>query len=386
MSEQVSGVASSAAIEYLRWSLTSEVGPILFSRIVERFGSAQAALGVGVQQLQTVEGIGSKTAETIVRSRGQVDVAHEVELAAEHGVRIFCQEDEGYPALLRHINDPPICLYVRGVLEPADAVAIAIVGARRSTLYGREQAHRFGYQLAQRGLTVVSGLARGIDGESHKGALAAGGRTIAVLGNGLANIYPPEHEELARQVAANGAVVSALPMTTEPEARNFLPRNRIIAGMSLGVLVVEAQRRSGALSPAARASEDNREIFAIPGRIDSDVSRGTNALIRDQHGKLVTCAEDVMDELGEVGRALSADESDESADEPTLFQPNLSEPEQAVVAQLDVQEQSIEIIAAAADMTVSQAASTLITLQLKGMARQLPGNVFVRAGRCSKSA
>jgi DNA processing protein len=381
-----SQVASSAAIEHLRWSLVEQVGPMTFGRLIERFGSAQAALGAGVHQLEGVDGVGRVTAETIARSRDQADVAAEVALAARHNVRIICREDEEYPKPLRHIPDPPICLYVRGRLEPCDAVAIAIVGARRSTHYGREQAYRFGYQLAQRGMTIVSGLARGVDGESHKGALAAGGRTLAVLGNGLATIYPPEHVELADKITANGAVISELPMATSPDSSNFLPRNRLIAGLSLGVLVVEAARRSGALSTAARASEYNREVFAIPGRVDSDYSVGTNALIRDQHAKLVTCADDILDELGEVGETLRGSDGDGNDDEgPGLFtaQPALNDHERAVAEQLSHEERSVDQIAAATGLAGSRVASTLIMLQLKGLARQLPGNLFVRPGRSS---
>lgn len=378
-----SEVASSAAIEHLRWTLTAEVGAVRFSRLVERFGSAQAALGASVRDLEAIDGIGSTLAQTIARSRDQVDVQHEVMLAAEHGVRILCRDEEDYPVALRHIADPPICLYVKGRLEPADAVALAIVGSRRCTLYGREQAHRFGYQLAQRGVTVVSGMARGADGEAHKGAIAAGGRTLAVLGNGLANVYPPEHRELADRITQHGAVMSELPMTTAPDASNFLPRNRIIAGLSLGVIVVEAGRRSGALSTAARANDYDREVFAIPGRVDSDPSIGTNALIRDQHAKLVTSADDILDELGEVGEALRSPGSDKHEDSPDLFaaQPVISDSEQTVFDQLDHDEKSIEQIAAATGIPAAKVAATLITLQLKGLARQLPGNVFVRTGK-----
>ena len=207
-------VASSSAIEHLRWALTPEIGPVLFGRLVERFGSAQAALGVGASQLEKIEGIGPTLSNRIARGQEQADVQSEVELAARHHVRILCRDDEEYPTSLRHIPDPPICLYVRGKLEAQDMVAIGVVGARRCTMDGREQSYRVGYQLASHGITVVSGLARGVDGEAHKGSLAAGGRTIAVLGNGLASIYPPEHKELADRVARQGAVVSELPMAT----------------------------------------------------------------------------------------------------------------------------------------------------------------------------
>lgn len=370
--------ASSAAIEHLRWALTDEVGPIVFGRLIERFGSAQAALDASAHQLANINKVGQKTADTIARSRDRVDVRREVMLAAEHGVRILCREDEDYPSLLRHIPDPPICLYVRGTLEPHDTVAIGIVGARRCSLYGREQSHRFGYQLASNGVTIVSGLARGIDGEAHKGAVAAGGRTIAILGNGLCSIYPPEHRDLAERIVEQGAVISELPMTVSPEAKNFLPRNRLIAGLSLGVLVIEAARRSGALTTARLASEYDREVFALPGRVDTESSLGTNAMIRDQHAKLVLTAEDVIDELGEVGQAIRTDE-DVAADADRTPDLPLSDDESIVHNALGRQERSIELIADETGRSAAKVASTLITLQLKGLVRQLPGNLFVRS-------
>lgn len=378
--ENEAPVVSKAAREHLRWSLTPEVGPVLFGRLIEFFGSSERALGASVAQLERVDGIGAATAAKIARGREAADVEAEVARAARHGARIICQEDEEYPQALRHIPDPPICLYVRGRIEPEDAVAIGIVGARRCTLYGREQANRFGYQLASRGITIVSGLARGVDGESHKGAIAAGGRTLAVLGNGLSTVYPPEHQELADRIARQGAVLSELPMATSPNSNNFLPRNRLIAGLSLGVLIVEAARRSGSLTTGRLASEYNREVFALPGRVDSEYSQGTNALIRDQHAKCVTCAEDLLEELGEVGEALSADRESPS-DRPvdtSLATVGLSPDEQALYDALGRQEQSIEMLAEATRLAAAQVASMLITLQLRGLAQQLPGNLFVR--------
>ncbi|HOW70810.1 MAG TPA: DNA-processing protein DprA [Phycisphaerae bacterium] len=376
-----SSVASSAAIEHLRWSLTPEVGPVLFGRLIECFGSAQQALGTSAAQLERVDGIGPTTADKIARGREAAEVEAEVELAARHGVRIICRDDAEYPRALLHIPDPPICLYVRGQIQPEDAVAVGIVGSRRCTLYGREQANRFGYQLASQGITVVSGLARGVDGESHKGAIAAGGRTLAVLGNGLSMIYPPEHQDLADRIVHQGAVLSELPMASSPNSGNFLPRNRLIAGLSLGVLVVEAARRSGSLTTGRLASEYNRELFALPGRVDSEYSQGTNALIRDQHAKCVTCAEDILEELGEVGQALSSG-NDTPADEAVERAPaavGLKVEEQLLCSALGRQEQSIEMLAEATSLPAGRIASMLITLQLRGLARQLPGNLFVRA-------
>lgn len=368
----------------LRWSLVPDVGPVLFGRIVERFGGAEKALGASAGQLQTIEGIGRETAGRMARARDGVDVQGELELAARHGVRIICREDDEYPPALAHIPDPPICLYVRGRIDRLDALAIGIVGSRRCTIYGREQARRFGQQLAGRSVTVVSGLARGIDGEAHKGALEAEGRTIAVLGNGLSTLYPPEHADLAERIvsAGAGAIVSELPMATSPDGKNFPPRNRIIAGLSLGVLVIEAARRSGSLTTARVATEYNREVFAVPGRIDSEFSWGANALIRDQHAKLVSCVDDITAELGEAGEVLGTIEP-ERPPADTLFAAaaaNLGDDERRVLEALDQQGQSIEAVADATGLPPGRVASILVSLQLKGLARQLPGNLFVRGG------
>ena len=375
-------VISEAGLAHLHWSLIPEVGPVLFGRLLERFGTAWKALEAPAVAIAGIPGIGQDKAARIAQARRIVDADAEVQRAAAGGVRILCREDEDFPPGLRHIPDPPICLYVRGRLEPQDAVAVGIVGSRRCTMYGREQARRFGHQLAARGLTVVSGLARGIDGEAHKGALEAGGRTIAVLGNGLAEIYPPEHARLADEVAVQGAVISELPMQTAPSAANFLPRNRLIAGLSLGVLVIEAAARSGSLTTARMAAEYNREIFALPGRVDSDFSRGTNGLIRDQHAKCVTCADDVVDELGEVGDALRGEPAKEAASAGPVgaaLRNSLSADELCIYETLDVQGRPLETIAELADRPVHRVSAALISLQLKGLARQAPGSVFVRA-------
>ena len=379
MSKKPASVASPEAIDHLRWSMTPEVGPVRFARIVEAFGSARAALGAGAGSLARIDGIGQDTAQRIAAERDRVDVTPELELADQHGVRIICSADREYPVGLRHIPDPPICVYVRGRIEPEDAVAIGVVGSRRCSHYGREQAQRFGYQLASAGVTVVSGLARGVDSESHKGAITAGGRTLAVLGNGLATVYPPENAELAeRIVAGHGAVVSELPMTTAPNASNFLPRNRLIAGMSLGVLVVEAAQRSGSLTTARLAAEYDREVFAVPGRVDNEYAHGANRLIRDQHAKLVMSVEDILGELGEVGQALGIGRQDDSESQAASATAGLGEQERAVFEVLQGEAVSIEAIAEATGQSAARIAAALVGLQLRGLARQLPGNTFVR--------
>lgn len=380
MADNLRAVASEAAVHHLRWAMTPEIGPILFGRVVEFFGSLENALSAGVQQLEAVKGFGRATAEKVCRGRDDADVEGELDAAARHGVRIICREDEEYPPGLKQIPDAPICLYVKGRITKQDAVALGIVGARRCTIYGREQARRFGHGLAGRGLTIVSGLARGVDGEAHKGALEAGGRTIAVLGNGLSTIYPPEHADLAERIVRDGALVSSLPMSTAPDSTNFVPRNRIIAGMSLGILVVEAARYSGSLKTAGFATDYNREVFAIPGRIDSEFSQGANSLIRDQHAKLVGCVDDVLDELGGVGEVVKTVQPQVTMEE-TLFAAavaKLTADEQRILAVLDRDGQSLEGLSEATGESPSRLASVLVNLQLKGLARQLPGNLFIR--------
>ncbi len=363
---------------YLRLQRVPDVGPIRARNLVVHFGSVDAIWSASMAELQHVEGIGSKVAESIRHFRHDDGVEKEIAKAVECGLRILCPEDEDYPKSLLHIPDPPICLYVRGTLQPADSVAVAIVGTRRCSHYGREQALRFGESLAAAGFTVVSGLARGIDGEAHRGALRAGGRTIAVLGNGLGTIYPREHEELADEIASNGAIVSELEVDIAPDFKNFPPRNRIIAGLSLGVVVIEAGDKSGALITARLATEYNREVFAVPGHIDRPAqTAGSNALIRDGSAKLITCLEDVLHELGEVGRTLRPDVSLQPADAPLFEAANVTPPERSILDAVSKGIEEVEGICISTRLDAGSVTSTLTALQLRGLIRQLPGNRFV---------
>jgi len=371
---------SEIAAKHLRLHLADGVGPITFGRMIKYFGHIDRALGATAGELRCLERVGGRTAETIARSRDAAPVEQELALAAQHGIRVICRDDEDYPVGLRHIPDPPICLYVKGTLLKADPVALAVVGSRRATHYGHEQARRFGQLLGQAGLTVVSGLARGIDSAAHRGALDVDGRTIAVLGNGLADIYPPEHRPLADEIATNGAVLTELPMTTAPEAGNFPKRNRIIAGLGLGVLVIEGARNSGALITARLANEYNREVFALPGRVDLPNSTGPNTLIRNSHAKLITCLEDILDELGEAGAVLAGKEVKDATALPAArpAPANLSETEKQVLAVLTRDEAvAIDAVCQLAKLEPAQVAGALTTLQLKGAVKQLPGSVFI---------
>jgi len=381
-------IISEAGHLHLRWSLVDGVGPITFERLVRQFGSAADALGASVAQLEGVQGIGATTAERIARQRDAVDCEAEVSAAAQHGVRITCAADADYPEGLRRIPDPPIVLYVKGELRPTDAVAVAIVGTRRCSIYGSEQARRFGELLAQAGFPGVSGLARGIDAFAHHGAVDAGGRSLAVLGNGLTEIYPPENATLAEKLLGAGALVTELPMSASVQRENFPSRNRIIAGVSLGTLVIEAPRRSGALITARLATEYNREVFALPGRVQEATSQGTNELIRDGAAKLVTDLEDILNELGEVGYRLKVGPA--AAAPAEAGGGGLGRPRPAAAQLTLVEARVLEVVPSepvlqdavirAADLPAGDVLAALTMLELKGLVKRLPGQLVVRGG------
>lgn len=370
---------------YLRWALIDGVGPLTFSRMLIQLGDPEQALGASVETLKTVKGIGNKGAESIARSRDTAEVEREIEAAAEYDVRIVCRADEDYPEGLKHIPDAPIVLYVKGELRPTDAVSIAVVGSRRCTIYGSEQARRFGELLAGAGFTVVSGLARGIDAFAHHGAVDPGGRSIAIMGRGLTDVYPRENLALADKLLENGAWISELPMQAAVRAENFPGRNRIIAGMTLGTMVVEAAQRSGALITARLASEYNREVFAIPGRAQDVMSLGTNALIRDGAAKLTTCLEDILVELGDVGETMRpcAEVADRATgatareNRPAL---KLSAAESRVHGVIGYEPMLRDVILRAAELPPGDVMAALTSLELKGLIKQLPGQLVVRHG------
>jgi DNA processing protein len=370
---------------WLKLIRAEEVGPVTFGRLLQRFGSAQAVLGASVCGLTKVEGVGHKTAERIAASRDKFDACAELELAEKLGVWLVHLEDPRYPAVLKQIYDPPPVLYVKGTLTREDMLSVAIVGCRRCSLYGQEQASRFAHLLAAAGFTVVSGMARGIDTAAHTGALAAQGRTIAVQGCGLANRFPPENAKLFDLIAASGACISELPLRAEPLAEHFPPRNRIIAGLSLGTLVVEAGLRSGALITAKTALESNREVLAVPGRIDSPLSQGPHSLIK-QGARLVESVEDIMEALGYVGEqlkdhaALTTKEAVEKVEAP-LFdttQFNLKGHEKTVYDTLGKEPLHIDQVIADTDLPAGTVNATVMALRLKGLIRQLPGNLFAK--------
>ena len=370
---------------WLKLTHADEVGPVTFGKLLKRFGSVDAALGASVSGLMKVEGIGAKTAERIAASRDKFDSATELELAAKLGVWIAHMEDPRYPPALRQIYDPPPVLYIRGTLDRADNLAIGIVGCRRCSLYGQEQSSRLAHLLAAAGFTIVSGMARGIDTAAHTGALAAEGRTLAVQGCGLSRVFPPENAKLFELISASGACISELPLRAEPLAENFPPRNRIIAGLSLGTIVVEAGLRSGALITAQAALESNREVMAVPGKVDSPLSQGPHRLIKEG-AKLIETVEDVMEALGYIGdqlkdhTALTAKETTEKVEMPLLETTrfNLKGHEKAIYDALGKEPLHIDQIIADTSLPAGAVNACVVSLRLKGLVKQLPGNLFTK--------
>ena len=371
--------------KWLRLIRSDNTGPVTFAKLIKHFGSADRALGASVSELAKIDGIGFKTAEQIAKTRNKFDTTAELELAEKLGVWIINFDDERYPPVLKRIYDPPPVLYIKGSLTRQDNLGIAIVGSRRCSLYGQEQSSRLAHLLSSAGFTIYSGMARGIDTAAHQGALSAGGRTIAVQGCGLANIFPPENKKLFELIAESGACISELPLQYEPLSENFPPRNRMIAGLTLGTIVVEAGLRSGALITARAALENNREVMAVPGKIDSPASKGAHQLIK-QGAKLIESVEDVMEALGYIGEQLqshvaaAAAKASESIETPLfdVSQLNLSEDEKTTYDCLDKEPLHIDQIIAETDLAPGSINASLISLRLKGLIKQLPGSLFLR--------
>lgn len=352
-------------------NMTLRVGVADYEQFVASFGSHEALRRASIGELERTGKLGSRLAAEIVRLRDGEDPDEELRQAGERGVAAVAFSDPGYPALLRRIHNPPLVLYVQGRLEPADAVALAIVGTRHPTHYGQTHAGRLASELASRGMTIVSGFARGIDTAAHRAALDGGGRTLAVLAGGIAQLYPPENAPLADEVVAHGALLSEFPLHTRPLRPFFPRRNRIISGLALGVLVVEADRDSGALITADWALEQGREVFALPGPVDRR-SGGCHRLIQ-QGAKLAETADDVLAELGDAGRALAP-----ARPKPREALPALSPDESAILAVVGDDPKHIDAITDACGLPPQTVASLLMVLEIKKAVTQLPGKHFVR--------
>jgi len=357
-------------------NLIEGVGPVRVRQLLEYFGEASAVLGASRAQLLHVRGIGEDTADTIGSWEKIVDLAGELKRIADFGCRVVIQSDEEYPTLLREIYDPPIVLYVKGGLNAKDKNAVAMVGSRQTTHYGIETARKLAYQLAYVGVTVVSGGARGIDSAAHQGALTAKGRTVCVLGTGINVIFPPENKELFGRIAENGAVITQFPFNRNGDKQSFAIRNRIIAGMTLGAVVVEADLHSGALITANFATEYGRQVFAVPGRIDSPRSKGCHDLIK-KGAKLCEGAEDILSEFEYLFPSSNKPPSPgETGVLPAL---ELSENEQKVYDTLRSEaESSIDEVIRKSGLPASAVSVALLSLEMKRVVKQLPGKLFVK--------
>ena len=354
------------------------VGPVMNARLIRRFGSPEAVFRASMEELVGVERLGRRVAQAILSFREFDPVEEELKRIEQLGIDLVPYGEACYPVNLASIPDPPPYLYAKGTLRLEDHLAVAVVGSRSASHYGLQTAYRLAKDLARKGVTVVSGLARGIDSEAHKGALAGGGRTIAVLGSGLNVIYPPENKGLYEQIARQGAVVSEFPLDKKPEAVNFPIRNRIISGLTLGVAVVEAGQKSGSLITARLAGEQGREVFAVPGSVDSIRSRGSHQLIR-QGAHLVETADDILEILGGLLHSWKGTQKAERVEKEVPEKRALTADEQALVGLLGIEPVHADDIIRLGGFSPATAMSLLLKLELDGIVKQLPGKLFILA-------
>jgi len=354
------------------------IGPVRVRRLMDHFGSAQEILSRDSRSLTAVQGIGVETASIISDWENRIDLAAELREVEERGLSVLTQEDEGYPEPLRQSYDPPLALYVWGELQPSDCHAIAIVGSRKTSHYGVQTARQFAFQLAGAGLSIVSGLARGIDTHAHEGAIAAKGRTVAVIGSGLGQVYPPENMALAEKIAfGHGAVVSEFSLHTSPSKKTFPMRNRIVAAWSGAVVVIECPEWSGARITANLAAELGKPIYAVPGQIDRPTSAGCNDLIREG-ATLVTSGQDILDDISTLssGKPKLAAATDEG--EQSLHRPVLDGPEQLIHDALYGETLRVDEILTATSLPMQDINAMLLKLEIQGLVRQFPGGRFAR--------
>lgn len=345
------------------------IGAKRFAQLIARFGSARAAWHAPAKEIEE-SGIGPKAAGIFLKMRRRIDPAAEMDLVAREGVRAIARYHHDYPRRLAGIPDPPPIIMVRGTLAPRDEVAVAIVGTRTASPAGILIAENLAAGLARQGVTIVSGMARGIDTAAHRGALAAGGRTIAVLGSGIDVIYPPENAGLYQAITEGGAVVSEFPLGTAPLQMNFPARNRVISGLSLGVVVVEAAWDSGSLITAGHALEQGREVFAVPGPLDQDGSRGPNRLIK-QGAKLIESVQDILEELSLPNLT--------PAEIPAACEPADLTPEEAkVLDALTHDPRHVDLVVRDTGLASGTVGAALVMLEVKGLARQWTGGLFSR--------
>ena len=403
---------SNETISLIHLNLIQGVGLKTVQILRDVFGSADKALQATPDELKKNDQLSSTVCDLLTHKPVLYPVERELELIHKYGCQVITLYDAAYPSHLKEIDTPPLVLYVKGELMSEDALSISFVGSRNAKDYGRKVSYRLSYQLAQRGLTVVSGLARGIDTSAHRGALEAGGRTIAVMGNGLSLIYPATNKDLAEKITGSGALVSEFPMAARPKPRNFPRRNRIISGLTLGTVVVEASNRSGALITARLAGEQGREVFAVPGEIFSELSTGTHKLINNG-AKLINTVDDLLNELppyilsqvqseapSSPGPDTEAEPTQEASIEkadtdpispqpsleaqqpvPTPPLPDLTPDEKTIFDAIEVPSSHIDTIVRTTQLPISQVSSVLLMLELKGVVQQLPGKQFTKSNQ-----
>jgi len=359
-------------IYWLGWQLLMPGAGTRIWSLVKHFGTPGAAWSASVKELAGAPGIGEEGPEGLARRRSLLDPLKEADKIASAGIVFLCHTDSAYPDNLRQIYDPPPVIFLRGGLMPDDKLAVAIVGSRKPSPYGLLVAEKLAKDLAVVGVTIVSGMARGIDTAGHKGALSAGGRTIAVLGCGTDVVYPRENRMLMEQIEKSGAVISEFPLGTPPEPWRFPVRNRIISGLSQGTVVVEAAEKSGALITADFALEQGRDVMAVPGNIVSPLSRGTHRLIK-QGARLVEGASDILDEIG-IEKLFPVTEGDEGS-------MKMSIEEMSIYKLLDVEPISLDELICRSGLAPQKAMAALMYLEIKGLTRQMPGKQYTRTGR-----
>ena len=399
---------SNETISLIHLNMIQGVGLKTVQILRDVFGSAADALQATSDELSKIDRLTPAMRELLLRKPVQYPIERELELIQEYGCQVLTLYDAAYPALLKAIDTPPIVIYIRGELTSEDSLSLALVGSRDAKDYGRKASYRLSYQLAQRGLTIVSGLAKGIDTAAHRGALESGGRTVAVMGSGLSFVYPAANTDLAEKITASGALISEFSMETTPKPNNFPRRNRIISGLTLGTVVVEASNRSGALITARLAGEQGREVFAVPGEIFSELSTGTHKLINNG-AKLVNTVDDLLNELprhalSQIGSTASASPMPDVETEPSpevpviekrasaqpsveVEQPSqitppadLTPDERTVFDAIEDPSSHIDTIVRTTQLPIGQVSSVLLMLELKGVVQQLPGKQFTKAG------
>ena len=355
------------------------VGNVTFPALVDKFGSLRAIFNTSAPQLATTHGISKKAATAIACFKDWDKINLELDRTLKADIKIITYQDELYPAKLINIYDRPALIYVKGTLTK-DEINIAMVGSRQASTYGKYTTEKISRELSIKGITIVSGLARGIDAAAHRGALTGQGRTIAVMGSGLDVIYPPENKKLFVEIVQNGAVISEYPLGTPPLASNFPARNRIISGMSYGVVVVEAGEKSGSLITARLALEQGREVFAVPGSIDSAGARGTNKLIK-QGAKLIENIDDILEDiLPQIEKTAppSATSVESTVEIEIPITTKLSAIEQIIIDLISTNNLQVDEIIAATELATAEALSSLMSLELKGIIKQHPGKFFTR--------